>query len=342
MRNKILPQQLFKLLLNKSILNKTMVLLLSFLLIIESTYSQKVPYLEDADTTTAALNQKISSRYAELESYPFPRLSNHVWSPNAFTPEQMSKFKVVSCDGTHIEQAVLLKQKYPEIVSLRYFRPTAYQAEMWSMPFLGTGAATNGKNVYAGHWLYTAGTTTENYISAAEVSVKVTDISSFSKGSYVVIYDAPAGSFKNAEHAYVSDVDVSTKTLSLSKRGVYSTATDHAAKSIIAAHVFGDDDYYRNKWSYNLSSACPRDANNNTLWQALADWLGANLNTNAEGVVVKAYDGIIFDTDNWRTAGTNDVDDDLIPDGGFIDTLNTWNAGLELFYKRLRTISRTV
>jgi len=255
-----------------------------------------------------------------------------------FTAEQMSKYRVVSSDGTHINEAALLKQEYPNVVSLRYFRPTLYQAEMWSMPFLGTGPATAGKNVYAGHWLYLAGTKTLNDINSTDSNVKVEDISNFTIGTYVVIYDAPAGSFKNAEHAYVADINTSTKTIKLSKRGSYSSATYHAANSIIATHVFDaeDDDIFVGGWSYNLSSHCPRDANGKTLVEAMADWLGVNLNKNSAGTIVNAYDGIIFDTDGWRTAAQNDVNDDLIPDGGFFDSVNTWNVGLETLYSRVR------
>jgi hypothetical protein len=293
----------------------------------------KLAYLEDADTThpPAPTTLPIS-----IANYPFPRLSNHVWSPQAFTAERMSKYRVVTCDGTHIDEAVRLKATYPDAVSLRYFCPVAYQGEMWSMPFLGTGPSTDGQNVYAGHWLYLAGSTTTTSLTTTGTSVGVTDVTRFAAGQYIVIYDAPAGSFQSAEHAYISAVNQSTKTLTLSQRGCYSQPLAHAATSIIAPHELADDPDLLNKWSYNQSSLCPRDANGKTLGEVMADWLRDNLNRNSNGIIVNAYEGLMFDTDGWKAAARDDVNNDLIPDGGMIGEENTWNTGIEAFYARLR------
>ena len=259
-----------------------------------------------------------------------------MWASKAFYPEQMSKYRVVSCDGTHINEAASLKAAYPQIVTLRYFSPMAYQGEVWSMPFLGTGSATDGTNVYAGHWLYLVGTTITSSLGAGDTTVNVADASSFFVGQYVVMYDAPAGNFQNPEHAYVAAVSQINKTITISQRGLHSTAQTHATGSIIAAHEFDDNENLLGQWSYNQSSLCPKDANGLTLGEVMADWLRDNLNRNSAGNIVNAYDGVVFDTDGWKCASRDDVDNNLVADGGFAGETNTWNVGLESFYARLR------
>lgn len=53
-------------------------------------------------------------------------------------------------------------------------------------------------------------------ITATAKTISVTDASRFKVGQYVVIYDGPAGSFRNAEHAKVSGINVTSHTITLS------------------------------------------------------------------------------------------------------------------------------
>jgi hypothetical protein len=262
--------------------------------------------------------------------------------------EADSKYDIVAIRGNLLSQIGRIQAINPGFVGLRLMSGLAYQGYNRSdacayddgMPFGGTGSSTQGCNVFAGHWLYKAGTKLTSTVNASATSLRVQNANSFVVGEYVVIYDAPARSFNNAEHARITAVSKSTNTLTVA-RGYKSKAASHSTGAIVAAHVLGQG---TNKllWAWNQSSACPKDANGKQLNQVLADWLATNYDKDGAGKPLNGkIDGVLFDADfhYLEVSGGKeaDVDNDLVMDEGISPSgVNLWGDGMEAFYARVR------
>lgn len=303
------------------------------------------PHLEDAqyDGRRAAL--------APL-THDFPRKVLTETKALPSTAEALSKYDGVAVASTQMAGEIVkgAQRINPNLLVLRKFNPVGYLGAKsdnpcnnpLNLPFEKEGAATSGCTIYAGHWLYSAGTTLNSSLNASALTVTVANGARITPGNYVVIYDAPAGSFRNAEHALVKSV--SGNTVTFAKRGYKSTARPHGAGSIIASHIVagvakGVADPLH--WMYNLSTVCPKDAGNKQITDALANWIISNYNKN-KGTLITGLrvDGILFDTDSWSVARRSEIDanNDLIPDGGWNKAtgVNYWGDGSERFYSLVR------
>lgn len=302
-------------------------------------------YLEDVE---------YDGRRAQLSplNHEFPRkvLTESKGMPR--TAEGISKWDGVAVSAYQMSNTPLTtaQRLNPDLLILRQFilggfqgsKLTDHCSNAFNPPFGSAGSATSGCSFYAGHWVYYAGTTISSTISASTLTVTVADGKRVTPGRYVVIYDAPAGSFRNAEHALVRSV--SGNVVTLSSRGFKSTARSHSAGAIMAEHpVAGATDGVENAghWMYNLSSLCPTDSNRNQLTDVFVNWLAANYRKDSRGNTFSGrVDGILFDTDPWSVDWRNriDVNNDLVPDGGWSSNagINYWGDGLDRFYQRLR------
>ena len=305
-----------------------------------------VPYLEDADTTDS-VDTTVDS---DLGERPFPRITTGPIRVSG-TAEQFSKYDVIEAKAYRFSWMASVQAINPNTTALRIHSPFGYQGfadanpcgSGTGMPFNGTGPATTGCNVYAGHWLYAPGSPLLSAITATATTVQVTDPSRFTAGRYVVIYDGGAGAFLNPEHARVTAVNTATKTLTLSNRGMKSTARSHPAGAIVAEHVIGNGDTGEPEiWVYNHSTTCPLDANGKRMNQLMAEWLAANYDKDANGKATTAkIAGVMFDTDfhfimdAWNKKP--DVDNNLVLDEGISAAgVNLWGEGLDDFYTLLR------
>jgi len=304
------------------------------------------PYLEDADTTDS-VDTEVDS---DLGERPFPRITTGPIRVSG-TAEQFSKYDVIEAKSSRFSWMATVQAINPDTAALRIHSPFGYQgygdanpcAFGSGMPFNGTGPATTGCEVYAGHWLYAPGSPLLSAITATTTSVQVSDPSRFTAGRYIVIYDGGAGAFLNAEHARVTAVNTATKTLTLSNRGMKSTARSHPAGAILAEHVIGNGDAGEPEiWVYNHSTTCPLDASGKRMNQVMAEWLAANYNKDQNGKATTAkIAGVMFDTDfhfimdAWNKKP--DVNNDLVLDEGISPTgVNLWGQGLDDFYTILR------
>jgi hypothetical protein len=267
------------------------------------------------------------------------------------TAEAISKYDGVLVNAGQMSSTVAAAQRInPDLLVLRKFNAGGYLgfnvsnpcSDPLGVPFGSAAAATANCGFYAGHWLYYAGTTLSQSITSSATTATVADRTRVTPGRYVVIYDAPAGSFRNAEHALVTAVNGNVVTLGT--RGFKSTARSHAAGSVIAEHpVAGATDGAENNrhWMYNMSSVSPTDANGRQISWVMADWLGKNFLLDSRGRPVDLrVDGVVFDTDSWSFAWRDriDVDNDLVADGGWSRTTDTnfWGDGSERFYQLVR------
>ena len=261
-------------------------------------------------------------------------------SPTEQTVEQLTKYHMIAAQNvTKVGQAQALR---PDILYLRHVNPVEYQLTVkQAMPFNGTGPSTVGSNVYAGHFVYKPGTRLTQNISSGATTIAVENASKIEAGSYAVIYDSPAGSFKNAEHVRVNSVNNSANTITIKTRGYKSQAVSHAKSSIIAQHATGGGlKANAENWVYNQSTACPLDAKGNTFGEAMVNWLSTHYDTLNDGTVVDVrVDGFHFDTDRHYllTGEHTDVDNDLALDNGVSPSgYNMWGEGMDRFYADLR------
>ncbi|MFB1501996.1 hypothetical protein, partial [Thiocapsa sp. N5-Cardenillas] len=302
-------------------------------------------YLEDADTDFTR------STLEPLGRHLFPRVAISETKALPDSAEAISKWNAVLVSAPQMHDVLKSAQRInPDLLIFRKFNAGGYVgfkeksscADPYGVPFGWTALATADCGFYAGHWLYYAGTLLNESIATDSRTFSVADGSRITAGRYVVIYDHPAGSFRNAEHALVSGV--SGNRVTLAGRGFKSIPRAHPAGSIIAEHpVAGnvDGETETLHWMYNMSSVAPQDSNGRRIYEVMASWLGSNVQRDKTGKLSDLrIDGVIFDTDFWSVAWRNriDVNNDLIPDGGWDSTTGTnlWGEGSEEFYRRVR------
>lgn len=294
-------------------------------------------YMNDADPVNNA--QMLPGTVDPTAGMGYPRIGL-ADSPIAQSVEQLTKYHMIAAQN--ISKAGKVQKINPDVIFLRQVNPVEFQLTVkQAMPFNGTGSATVGSNVYAGHWVYKPGTRLTQSISTSTTTIPVEDTSHIEAGSYAVIYDAPAGSFNNAEHVKIKSVNKSAGTITVQTRGYKSTARSHGKNSILAQHVTGGGlKANAENWVYNQSTACPLDSRGNTFGEAMVDWLATHYDTHNNGNAVDVrVDGFHFDTDrHYMLAGEHaDVDNDLIEDVGVDNSgYNMWGEGMKRFYADLR------
>jgi hypothetical protein len=165
------------------------------------------PYLQDANPTT----DTVSATAASTSSHLYPRVYFHEVHGDV-TAEQMSKYPFIVVQGNGFPRVSQVISDYaPDALVLRHVSGRAFQgfpykdcyvtsgiAFLTTGPISQGGPESNGCAIYAGHWLYRAGAQLTQSIDASALTLKVSDAKRFTSGQFVVIYDAPAGSFDNA------------------------------------------------------------------------------------------------------------------------------------------------
>lgn len=319
---------------------------LSFFSIAATAISRIAPTFDDVDK---AAPPPALPGTPDLYRLPYPRLNLTEGSAGS-NIEIASKYNTVSYGGSQIHSAADLKQKYPETMVLRYF-VSPYQSVKAGTgngrPFRSSATASTGSDVFAGHWLYLAGSKLRTSIDSNDLVLPVDDSRRFSAGQFVVIYNGGPGAFLNAEHAKITSIDHAKGTLTLASRGFKSNPTSHPAGAVVAQHQLGAAGAGNTKppedWSYNFGSRCPRDANGKQMNVVMADWLSANLSLDESGNPVGRFefDGVLFDGERgyFTPLDTVDMDNDLVAEGGLDrDTSeNMHGEGIEALYARLRS-----
>lgn len=303
-----------------------------------SAVAQNYDYLDDANVQSDA----------PVVRGGFPKVMQSETQSDAGTPQSWSKYDLIGAKSGMVSKVAQAQAINPDLEFHYSFHPRAYLGYRskdpcdiaFGMPFNQTGPATTGCSVYAGHWLYQAGTRLAQSVDSSSRTIRVADANRLSVGSYVVIYDSPAGSFRNAEHVLVTGIDknVTPHRVTLGPRGFKSTPRAHGVNSIVAVHERGSAGAPEN-WAYNISTAGPRDSNNRTIGQVMAAWIPQNMRRNVRGQVTNVnVTGIYFDEDGYVLfAQRVDANNDLQVDNGILnDGTNVWGEGLEQFYAQVR------
>lgn len=301
-------------------------------------------YMNDADTRKPSNSARVPS----INGHKFPRVIMAETQSMAGDLDKFAKYQVVTAGGGVLNKIAKLQKKNSSLLFFRALMPTEYLgythsnvhcSHSHSLPFENTTSSTSGCGVYAGHWLYQAGTKTKKSINSSTSTIPVADAKRFQVGQYIVIYSAPAGSFKNAEHAKITGRNTSKNTLTV-QRGFKSKKRSHGSGSIVAQHVTGQGGSSLN-WSFNISTTCPKDSNGKTYAQAAIAFIKGNYAKDWQGYNTSAkVSGFLFDSD-FYTLFTNkraDVNNDLKTDDGKSSSgYNYWGNGLERFYQSVRS-----
>ena len=320
------------------------ILLLGLVVMLSPLVHAGYAYLNDANSH--------NTNAQPMNNHGFPRIILAETKNLNGTAQKFSKYHIIGVHAGSIKKLAQVQAINPNTMFFWEFSPRAYQGSKQPYCKIGNGPAfessgpttqmgppSRGCSVYAGHWLYQAGTTLTQSVNATTKTLKVANISSFKVGEYVVIYDAPAGSFKNAEHARITGKNTSTKTLTLAARGFKSVAKSHPSGAIVAQHVQGQGLNPQN-WSYNMSTKSPLDGNGKTAARAIADWMKANAAKDQDGKPVNIrMDGIYFDADFYYElkGKQTDANNDLVVDHGVSASgVNWWGKGMENFYQLVR------
>ena len=318
--------------------------LAGLILILAPVLTQAQSYLNDIEAN--------SSSARPMDDHGFPRLILSETKAFKGNMERYTKYHIVTGQNTSKKKVSQIQGLNPDVMYFWHISPRAYQGYLFDgcqtgagMAFTSSGPTTQGGppnrgcSIYAGHWLYKAGSKLTQAINATTKTLNVQNASLFQTGQYVVIYNAPAGSFTNAEHARVTARNTTNNTITLAARGFKSVAKSHPSGAIVAQHVVGQGGSPEN-WSYNMSTQSPRDGNNKTAGQALADWAAANENLDKFGNPINVQvDGIQFDADFYDELKSKktDANNDLVVDHGISPSgVNWWGLGLEDFYQAMR------
>jgi hypothetical protein len=303
-----------------------------------SAYAQNFPYLNDAN----------SQADGPAVAGNFPKVVASETQSDKGSVEAWSKYDVIGAKSGMLYKVVAAQQINPDLEFHYSFHPRSYLGYIapspcdisMGMPFNSTAASTQGCSVYAGHWMYRAGTRLSQNIGASATTVRVADASRLAVGQYAVIYAAPVASFNNAEHVRISAIDksVTPHRVTLSQRGFKSVARSHSSNAIIAMHEQGRAGNKEN-WAYNISATGPRDGNNQTIAQVMANWIPVNMNRNSKGVLQNVnVTGVYFDEDEYYLwAQSVDANNDLVVDNGILyGGRNVWGEGLDEFYRLVK------
>jgi hypothetical protein len=216
----------------------------------------------------------------------------------------------------------------------------------------GTPTEDDVCQVYAGHWLYSGGSSLVAAINDTDLSIEVDDASTFYDGEYIAIYNDNIN-FVDVEHIEVDTVNKTTNVITLKTRGYKSTALSHAADSRVVSHIQGSGGGTED-FAYNQSAFSPPDANSRYLRDIMIEWIPQYWKLKSDRTEPDPTDpvvvtGVYFDADPYwkddaqaRTQGGSnrmDVNNDGVVDQGnspYSDWY-VWGAGMDLFYFELRS-----
>jgi hypothetical protein len=325
-----------------AILVRSCLVFLAFSLGIHNAWTAPA-YMNDTDSRQPAT----SLSFLSIDKPKFPRVILSETQSLAGNIQRYTKYSIVTGGGEVINKIANLQSLNPDVMYFRelmvpeylgFHFPSVHCAQGHGIPFENTAPSTENCNVYAGHWLYQPGTTTKQSIDNTTTSVQVSDASRYAVGQYAVVYNAPAGSFINAEHVKITGRNTSNNTLVL-QRGFKSSAVSHAVGSIVAQHVTGQAGDTKN-WSFNLSTKCPKDSNGKNYSDVAVKFIRNNYNKDWQANTSTAIvSGFIFDSDFYFILSSKnaDADNDLQLDNGVSSSgVNWWGAGLEAFYQGVR------
>jgi hypothetical protein len=234
------------------------------------------------------------------------------------------------------EKTIAIRKRWPnKIITIQNAYgglPEKYFAEVWP-----------------GHLLYKAGTLITQDISAQDKTISVEDISRIAKNQLkvdrinkqfpfaLIIYALNKNGepdWTQAEHLILDEVSNGKIVV---QRGQWGSKplSFKAGNAVVAEHM----KFWTQQWQLNFSLHSPRGGTGNL---TAAEWYAQKV---AQRLASSRADGVEFDVGRWTWGfpGNNpmDVNNDRIADYGYIDGVNSFGLGGQVFFRTLRQIIGT-
>lgn len=225
-------------------------------------------------------------------------------------------------------------------------------SERWPNKIATIQAAYGGvfekdfSEVWPGHWLYKAGTLLAENISPQDNFIRVEQKGRITKNPKhisksnkafpfgLVIYaldESGKPDWSHAEHVILDAMDKSKLKI---QRGQWGSKplSFKAGKAVVAAHMM----FWTKQWQLNFGLHSPRGGPSNL---TAAEWFARK---SAQRLPELKADGIEFDVGRWTWGHPEnnpmDVNNDLVPDYGYIDGVNSFGLGGQVFLRELRKV----
>ena len=293
------------------------------------------------------------------EEYPrayFFRMAENTYEPYEEWEANLSR--LMGIQGKALDEEVVgrmernpeyftrFKQNHPDQMVLLHFNGNARDPRYRREKF------------FAGHWIYFPGAEILSDVPEGEdvSEIRVSDATLFKVGigryrdrnediGLCELDEEGKPDWHNAEQVQLLSVDIPNNVIKV-RRGSFGTAARafKAGQSYAAAHVHEGPWGERNHlmWHYNLSTACPLDAEGKSCRDRLVDDVVGYFQPGGE---LEVFDGIQFDvcysSVQWPKYHPDDnripdLDADGIADEGIIDGVNTYGRGNLRFLQEVR------
>jgi len=200
--------------------------------------------------------------------------------------------------------------------------------------------------VWPGHLLYKVRTALTSSISATDTILQVVSRSYMPKDSAALanknkefpftltIYALDSvgnPDWAKCEHVHIKSITNDKIVIERGQWGTTPLAFD-AGKAVVATHMM----FWSGQWMLNFSVHCPRGGVDNLNAQ---EWFARFIADRLNGSLA---DGVEFDVGRWTwgspVSNPMDVNNDGIADYGFINGVNSFGIGGQLFLKELRQL----
>jgi hypothetical protein len=256
-----------------------------------------------------------------------------------FTTEELPKIYPES-----IGWAARFAQEHPEKLMLLHLNGEGRQV---------TTEAAVHQRYFPGHWVYQPGSVVTNDLTAEADEFTVAEIGPFKVDAYLDRGDNEDGKhwfpqmlclvavdengkrdWHRSEFVVVTKVDRARRTVAVKRGQLFSKARSHGAgrtyAAPLAAGVWGGAPMAY----YNLSSACPKDAQGRSAADIFRDEIAGWFSANGP---LGRFNGVAFDVNYWVVRDASwDVDNDGRSDGGIVAGVNVWRMGDWKFLSELR------
>lgn len=205
----------------------------------------------------------------------------------------------------------------------------------------------NKLDIFPGHLLLKTGTKLATNVSATSTVFYVDDYTKIAstqgaidrdnadgKPLYVLIYKLDGSGnpdWSQTERAIVTAINAD-KSFVLSRAQFGGTPLAfEAGKTVIAKHML----FWGGQWQLNFSLQCPRGGPLNL---TAAEWFAREVKRTVEEA---GADGVEFDVARWGCTpawGSMDCNNDLITDYGYIDGVQSFGLGGQVFVRELRKL----
>ncbi|MCX7016998.1 MAG: hypothetical protein NTW86_31295, partial [Candidatus Sumerlaeota bacterium] len=244
--------------------------------------------------------------------------------------EEQAPYPIIHGPGLDSKSRMMRKRFPDKIITLQ----DAY----------GGISGTLQNEVWPGHCLYKVGSlltadcsTQQTVLTVAEPERIIESQKALNQANAkfpyaLIVYaldEAGKPDWSRAEHVVLTGIQGNELTV---KRGQFGTKPlpFQAGKTAVAAHMM----FWTRQWQLNLSLACPRGGPDN---MTAGEWFAGKM---AQRVKDAQADGIEFDVGRWTWGypekAPMDCDNDLVADYGYLDGINSFGLGGQVFLGALR------